>query len=140
MSGVYGDMLLAWPEQNRKIEVYDMKPKVNGGWQAVIDEQTGELIKTTVMGVFQNTRGKSIKDSNGNLIKTDSREFWTKTAGLEGKFFTWTGGTVYRLSVPDGNDWSFEGGFYRYGVEKVVGNNGTESDNAAWNFGGNSFC
>ena len=31
MSGVYGDMLLAWPEQQRSLEVYDMTPKVNGG-------------------------------------------------------------------------------------------------------------
>lgn len=138
MSGVYGDMLLAWPEQNRKIECYDMTAKVNGGWQAVIDTQTGELIKTPAVGVFQNTRGKAIKDSNGNLVKTEGREFWTHSAGLDGKFFTWSG-NVYRLSVPDGNDWSFEGGFYRYGVEKVVGNNGAESDDASWNLGGNSF-
>ena len=136
MSGVYGDMLLAWPEQQRSLEVYDMTPKVNGGWDPVVDQQTGKVITTTVIGVFQNTRGGGVKDSNGNLVRTDGREFWTHVAGLEGKFFNWNS-IVYRLT--DTNNWSFEGGFYRYGVEKVVGNNGTESDNATWNLGGGSF-
>lgn len=136
MAGIYGDMLLAWPEQNRTIEVYEQTAKVNGGWDPVKDPQTGKVIKTAVTGVFQNTRGGGIKDSNGNLVKTDGREFWTLTAGLEGKFFDWNS-NVYRLT--DQNNWSFEGGFNRYGVEKVVGNNGTESDNATWNLGGGSF-
>ena len=47
------------------------------------------------------------------------------------------GGNVYRLK--DNSDWSREGGFWRYGLEKVVGNNGTESDDASWNTGANSF-
>ena len=138
MSGVYGDMLLAWPEQNRPLEVYDQNPSINAGWDPVKDPQTGEIIKTTVVGVFQNTRGGGIKDSNGNQVDSEGCEFWTHTGGLVGKFFQ-RNGKVYRLSVPDDSDWSFEGGFYRYGVEKVVGNNGTESDNAAWNLGGGSF-
>ena len=139
MAGVYGDMLLAWPEQQRKIDVYDMTAKINGGWEVVKDPQTGEVIKTTILGVFQNTRGGGLKDSNGNLVTTEGRELWTRTGHLEGKFLT-RDGKVFRLAAPDNNDWSFEGGFYRYGVEKVVGNNGTESDNATWNLGGNSFC
>ena len=137
MAGVYGDMLLAWPEQNRTIEVYDMTPKPNGGWNKVVD-QSGNVITQTIIGVFQNTRGGGVKDSNGNLVETEGRELWTQTGGLNGKFTTWNG-EVFRLLVPDGSDWSFEGGFYRYGVEKVVGNNGTESDNATWNTGVGSF-
>lgn len=135
MGAVYGDMLLAWPEQFRTINVYDMTPKVNGGWKVVTDQQ-GQTITTAVSGVFQNTRGGGLKESNGNLAKSDGREFWTRTAGLEGKFFQWEG-KVYRLT--DTNNWSHEGGFYRYGVEKVVGNNGTESDNSTWNLGAGSF-
>lgn len=137
MSGVYGDMLLAWPEQNTTLEVYDMKPKINAGWDKVVD-QSGNLITQTVIGVFQNTRAGGIKDSNGNLIDAEGCEFWCFTKDLVGKFFN-RNSKVYRLSVPDDSDWSAEGGFYRYGVEKVVGNNGTESDNAAWNLGGGSF-
>lgn len=136
MGGVYGDMLLAWTEQQRAIEVYEMEAKINGGWEKVTDPQTGEVIKTTVIGVFQNTRGGGLKDSNGNLVKVDGREFWTRLGNLEGKFFDWEE-YVYRLV--DVNNWSYEGGFYRYGVEKVVGNNGTESEDSTWNFGNNTF-
>lgn len=138
MPGIYGDMLLAWPEQNRQLEVYDQEPDINAGWTPETDPQTGKVITTTVVGVFQNTRGGGVKDSNGNLVQAEGCEFWTQTADLAGKFFI-RNGKVYRLSVPDDSDWSFEGGFYRYGVEKVVGNNGTESDNATWNLGGGSF-
>lgn len=136
MAGIYGDMLLAWPEQQRTIQIYDMTPKVNGGWD-VVKDQSGEVIYTTIIGVFQNTRGGGVKDSNGNLVKTEGRELWTQTGGLEGKFLTWEG-EVYRLT--DTNNWSFEGGFHRYGVEKVVGNDATESDDASWNLGRNTFC
>lgn len=136
MSGIYGDMLLAWPEQQRTIEVYDMTAKINGGWEPVTDPQTGEVITQTIIAVFQNTRGGGLKDSNGNLVNTEGRELWTMTGNLEGKFLTWEN-DVYRLT--DTNNWSFEGGFHRYGVEKVVGNNGTESDNASWNLGSGSF-
>ena len=132
---VYGDMLLYWPEQRRSLTLFDMTPKINGGWTKVTD-QSGNLITQTITGVYQNTSGNSTTDSNGNLVRTDGREFWTRVAGLEGKFFNWNS-IVYRLT--DTNNWSFEGGFYRYGVEKVVGNNGTESDNATWNLGGGSF-
>lgn len=132
-------MLLAWPEQNRTIEVYDQNPEINAGWEPEKDPQSGDVIKTTVVGVIQSTRGGGIKDNNGNLVDTEGFEFWTQTNNLKGKFFK-RNGNVYRLSIPDNNDWSFEGGFYRYGVEKVVGNNGAESDNASWNLGSNSFC
>ena len=71
MSGIYGDMLLAWPEQNRQLEVYDQNPLINAGWDPVKDPQTGKIIKTTVVGVFQNTRGGGIKDSNGNLVQAE---------------------------------------------------------------------
>ena len=138
MAGVYGDMLLAWPEQNRQLEVYDQDPRINAGWDPVTDPQTGKIIKTTVVGVFQNTRGGGVKDSNGNLVQAEGCEFWTQTKGLAGKFFI-RDSKVYRLSIPDDSDWSCEGCFYRYGVEKVVGNNGTESDNATWNLGSGSF-
>lgn len=130
MSGIYGDSLLAWPEQQQSLTVFDMTPKVNGGW----DQVPGST--ETIIGVYQNTRGGQVKDNNGNLVKTNGTELWTAKDGLDGKFIS-RGTKVYRLTAS--NDWSKEGGFYRYSLEKVVGNNGTESDNATWNTGSNSF-
>lgn len=131
MSGIYGDQLSAWPEQQRSVTVYSMTAKVNGGWDVVADSSS------TIIGIYQNTRGRQIKDSNGNMVTAKGLELWTREGGLDGKFLTNGDGYVYRLK--ESNDWSFEGGFYRYSLEKVVGNNGTESDDASWNTGANSF-
>ena len=130
---VYGDMLLYWPEQRRSLVVFDMKPKINGGWDKVVDQQ-GKLITQTITGVYQNTGGNQTVDANGNLVHKKQLELWTETSGLADKFTTYEN-SIYRLTSD--NQWESEGGFFRYTLEKVVGNNGTESDNATWNTSNN---
>lgn len=127
---VYGDMLLFFPEQRRSLTVYAMEPKINGGWNKVLGSEQ------SITGIFQNTAGDQTRDQNGNLVHTKGMELWTETSGLADKF-TEIHGSVYRLTAD--NDWEHEGGFFRYTLNKVVGNNGTESDNATWNLGGNSL-
>lgn len=127
--GVYGDMLLAFPEQYTTITVYSQTPDYNGGWKPGNDQRT-------VVGIIQNTTGNRIKDSNGNLARSGGVEFWTTEGNLAG-LFSQIDGYVYRL-VSD-NKWKSEGGFFRYSLEKVVGNDGTESENPAWNTGGHNF-
>lgn len=127
--GVYGDMLLAFPEQFTSITVYSQTPDYNGGWITGTDQRS-------VTGIIQNTTGNRIKDSNGNLARSGGVEFWTEEGNLA-DLFTNIEGTVYRL-VSD-NDWKSEGGFFRYSLEKVVGNDGTESEKPAWNTGGHNF-
>lgn len=135
MAGVYGDMLLHFPEQVRTFQVYEMEALVNGGWRKVCDE-FGAVIYQAVKGVFQNTRGGGARESNGNLVETDGCEFWSAAGGLGGKFVDFRGG-VYRLL--DTNRWDSEGGFHRYGLEKVVGNDGSEPEDDSWNTGSGSF-
>jgi hypothetical protein len=127
---VYGDLLLAFPEQKRSLTVYQMKAKINGGWD-IIDGSS-----KNVSGIYQNTRGKQLKDSNGNLVASAGFEFWTSDQELDG-WFTQIKGNVYRLI--SSNNWTYEGGYERYSLEKVVGNNGTESVDITWNTGENSF-
>lgn len=127
---IYGDMLLYFPEQKTTFTVYQQTPLINGGWEKV---EGSELVIT---GIYQNTKPTQIKDGNGNLVVSSGYELWSHTGGLN-NYFTVINGYVYRLlSV---NDWKTEGGFYRYSLDKVVGNNGLESDNTAWNLGSNSF-
>lgn len=133
---VYGDMLLFFPEQRRSLTVYAMEPKINGGWNKVVDPQTGKVITQSITGVFQNTSGDQTRDSNGNLVHVKGMELWTEAPGLADKFID-INGSVYRLTAD--NDWEHEGGFFRYTLNKVVGNNGAESDDATWNLGGNSL-
>lgn len=126
---VYGDVLLAWPEQVRTIVVYDMVPQLPGGWTAPDNA-------LRVRGVLQHTGGRQLKDLNGNLAAGENLEFWSWAEGLDGKF-TMAGGDVFRL-MGDTN-WQEEGGFYRYSLQKVIGNNGTESDQSSWNTGADNF-
>ncbi len=130
MSGIYGDFLIAFPEQFRSTLLYEMKPKINGGWERV---NNSEL---TIRGIVQHTGASHLKDSNGNLVESSGLELWTDTQGLNGRFTT-LGKKVYRLT--SNNDWTNEGGFVRYTLEKVVGNNGSESENTTWNIGSNNF-
>ena len=130
MAGIYGDSLIAWPEQQQTFQTYSMTPKINAGW--TIDEDSEQ----TIVGIFQHTREKQLKDSNGNLINSEGGELWTASGGQDGRFIK-IENKVFRLNVS--NNWSKEGGFYRYGLEMVVGNNGTEHDNTTWNFGRDTF-
>ena len=127
---VYGDMLLHFSEQRKSLTVYQQTPLINGGWEKVIDS---DLVVT---GIFQNTKPSQIKDSNGNLVLSSGFEFWSETGNLN-DYFTQIKDKVYRLISMQ--DWETEGGFYRYSLDKVVGNNGSESDDTAWNLGPNSF-
>lgn len=129
MSGIYGETLLAFPEQNQSLTVYEANALVNGGFEKIEDSEK------VVIGIFQNTKGKQVHDSNGNLVESNGFEFWTQKKGLNG-FFTEIENTLYRFC--SSNEWNFEGGFSRYSLEKVVGN-GTESEDASWNLGSNSF-
>lgn len=130
MSGIYGNMLIHFPEQMENLSAFRMTPKQGGGWNPVL----GSTV--SFRGIIQNTGGSRIKDGNGNLVKTDGMELWTEQGGLIDCFISY-GGTIYRLTGD--NDWSRQGGFWRYGLEKVVGNNGSESNNITWNTGAGTF-
>ncbi len=132
MSGIYGDMLLHFTEQNEDLLAFKMTPRQNGGWDTVVGSSVA------FVGIIQNTGGSRIKDGNGNLVKTDGMEVWTERGGLDGYFLGWKG-NIYRVGMGSG-DWERQGGFYRYSLEKVVGNDGSESIDTSWNTGSNSFC
>ena len=130
MGGIYGDFLLAFPEQKKTVTVYSMTAKVNGGWAKVDGSEQ------TIKCIFQHSGGRKLKDSNGNKVEGSSIELWTTTAGLNGMYTT-IEDTVYLLSGD--NQWNNEGGYSKYSLEKVVGNNGTESTDTTWNSGSNNF-
>lgn len=128
MSGVYGNMLLAFCEQRRAFTVYEMTATVNAGYERV------ENSEINITGILQNTGGKHLQNVNGNLAETALFELWTESEDLQGMFFDFAG-DVYRIVSLNG--WNFEGGFCRYSIEKVVGNNGeSESEKPAWYSGG----
>ena len=130
MSGVYGNMLLMFPEQMRTVSVYKMDAQVNGGFKKVSGSE--KSIRCTL----QHTRGRLLKDSNGNLVRSSGFELWTNEKSLVG-FFAHIGDEIYRIS--GSFDWTFEGGFIKYTLEKVVGENGFNTEDITWNTGSHSF-
>ena len=130
MGGIYGDMLIAFPEQLRMFTVFAMIPKINGGWEVV------EKSKHSIQGVLQHTSGKALKESGGNLATSSGYELWTSAENILG-LFTRIKSDVYRIKAV--NEWSHEGGFFKYTLEKVIGDDGVKSNNTAWNTGAHSF-
>jgi hypothetical protein len=125
MSGVYGSMLLSFPEQKRAFKYFDMDPQINSGY-------IPDPIQPTILGILQNDVSM-VKDSNGNLVQIDHMFLWTEAKLDLGKFVSFDN-TVYRITP--GNNWSFEGSFYRYGISRLVGDNGTSTDTTVFNYGG----
>ena len=130
MGGIYGDMLIAFPEQLRTFGVFAMIPKVNGGWEVV------EKSKHSIKGVLQHTSGKALKESGGNLATSSGYELWTSAENILG-LFTRIKSNIYRIKAV--SEWSHEGGFFKYSLEKVIGNDGVKSNNTTWNTGAHSF-
>lgn len=128
--GIYGDMLLVFPEQFRTFTAYEMNALINGGFEKV--EGSGKDIQ----GILQNTKGNAIAEQGGNLVNKSVFELWTSSTNLDGLFID-IDGKPFRLI--DSNNWVLEGGFKRYTLEMVGGNNATESDDTAWNLGNDSF-
>lgn len=130
MGGIYGDMLIAFPEQLRMFTVFAMIPKINGGWEVV------EKSKHSIQGVLQHTGGKAIKESGGNLATSSVYELWTSAENILG-LFTRIKSNIYHIKAV--SEWSHEGGFFKYSLEKVIGNDGVKSNNTTWNTGAHSF-
>lgn len=128
--GIYGDMLLVFPEQFRTFTAYEMNALINGGFEKV------EGSEKDVLGILQNTKGNAIAEQGGNLVNKSVFELWTSSTNLDGLFID-IDGKPFRLI--DSNNWVLEGGFKRYTLEMVGGNNATESDDTAWNLGNDSF-
>lgn len=128
--GIYGDMLLVFPEQFRTFTAYEMNALINGGFEKV--EGSGK----DVLGILQNTKGNATAEQGGNLVSKSVFELWTSSTNLDGLFID-VDGKPFRLI--DSNNWVLEGGFKRYTLEMVGGNNATESDDTAWNLGNDSF-
>lgn len=132
MGGVYGDTLTAFSEQMRTFPYFDMQTLPDAGFGP-------RTSVGTTRGVFQCTRGRDVKNSQGNLVVTRGVRYWTRDVLVIGRFVQADGITdaaagVYRVGKPD-NSWVREGGFTVYDMELVVGNDGKETVAPAFDLG-----
>ena len=123
--GVYSpSMILHFPEQIRDFQYFNATPSVNSGYTPI-----GTPV--TVHGVIQNDV-TAIRESNGTIVNIDHMNVWIDSQLNRGWFLLFQE-TMFR--IVNGNDWPFEGGYYLYTIERVVGDNGTPST-VVWNKGG----
>lgn len=127
--GVYGNFFIPFPEQFRAGTYFDQEPLINDGYTRGEDPPD----ETPIIGIFQNNRS-DVLNKNGNLVKKKGLYLWVESVLTEGWFVRFDD-IVYR--IVSGNDWPSEGGFYEYGIERLGGSNGDESDEPAFNTGGN---
>jgi hypothetical protein len=133
MGGVYGNHMLAFPEQFINCAYFDQAALPDSGYGP---ETGGE----TVRGVLQCTLGRRVETRNGNLVRERKMAFWTTHRLVVGKFLRLPaseGAHVYRIK--GSNDWRREAGFTEYALERVVGADGDENVDTVPNVGTGSF-
>jgi hypothetical protein len=108
---VYGESLLAFPEQFRDFVSFEADPNISDGYGPRKNE------KKENSGVLQ-TATSRVKDGNGNLVVSRRYTLWTDAKLALGIFVEFEG-FIYRTMTD--SDWPSEGGFYDYDLEKVVG-------------------
>jgi hypothetical protein len=128
--GIYGDMMMYFPEQFVSIEYFNMTPKHNAGYTIVDDTIT------TVRVIQHNVEPNQVEDANGNLVVTANFQIWTRTKLTDG-WFVRISDEIYRLKAS--NDWYYLGGFYKFNILKVVGDDGQLTNDITPNLGEGSF-
>lgn len=120
--GIFGNMLTYQTGQFRDFTYFNMVPKHNSGYIFDPNVQVKNL-----RGVLQNSASR-IADSNGNLVDINDERLWCETQLQRGFFINFANYKEVTYRIVDGNDWPFEGGFFMYTLERVVGDNGTPDD------------
>ena len=129
MGSLYGDVLLSFTEQMEKVPYYKMDPAVNSGF-------TDETYIKDIKIIRHNSFGGLIKDSNGNLVRTQSFQVWSRELLIDG-YFVKIDDEVFRVSKS--NNWKRQGGFIAYDTQKVIGDDNTLTVDVEFNKGEDNF-
>lgn len=122
---VYGLSIECFPELFVTVEYFNQDPKINAGFE---NKTTPQEIRV----IFQSTGNRAVKDNNDNIVYVNKKEIWCSTE-LQPGYFISQGEDVYRISQE--NNWFFEDGFYKYGIDKVVGDDGSLTNEPDYNLG-----
>jgi len=130
--GAFGNMLTMFPETKIVVDYFDMQPLHGGGYGPRTDW-------SKVYGILQCTTGRRVRHANGNKIIGRGMRFWTETPLQAGRFIS-DGVYTYTLAIPSQDDWDREAGFYIYDLERVTGQDGTETVEPSFNHGVGSLA
>lgn len=127
---VYGDMLSFFPELFRQFDYFHMTPN------PVASYSTRESLGK-VRGIFQYMKKGELKRENETLDDVNVPTLWTRQKLNVGDFFIQKEDETYRIVNPA--DWLFEGGFYCYVLETLVGNSDVQEAFDYVDLGQNSY-
>lgn len=126
MAGLYGDMLIYFSEQFQQFEAFYQVARVGSGYDRV-----GQTFKIT--GIVQTADGANVIGSTGKLSQyagwrtlaaPEEKQLWTYT---KQKFGTYISYDDEIWVIGNRKDWSKEAGFYAYKIDRLVGDNGSQT-------------
>jgi hypothetical protein len=126
MSGVYGNMLAAFPELVRDYEVFKMDPYIGGGYGP------RHAIRTAAGYMSWRKGGKG--GVEGDLkVRNQRATFWEQCDVITGKsvitMFDFIEANGEILQFVDDDDFSAEGGFVRWTLQSVPALDGRQHTN-----------
>ena len=125
MGSIYGDTLLHFAEQYQSMTYFNMIPRVNSGYDPILDQNGNPVEPEIIQAIIHALRPKTVTDSNGNLVTSKGLEIWSMRELTPGYFVN---DTVDTFRILPENKWAREAGFFAYGIERVVGDNGVTTD------------
>ena len=131
MNGAFGSMLTAFPEAKVNVTYFNMQPLPGSGYGPRTDVKA-------LRGVMHCVGGRRVRTANGNAVIERQMRYWSDTP-LQVGWFIDDGKYVYRVGIPD-DDWSDEADMTIYTLERVVGADGTETVEPAFDQGVGSFA
>jgi hypothetical protein len=133
--GVHGNVLPFFCDELRTFKYFNMMPEITTGFSNRIGVKKIKGI-LHMYSVPPSAEGTSVRQSHANSVIEKVPFLWTKYP-LIIAWFIEDGLDIYRLTSL--NEWLREGSMQVFGLEKVVGDDGTITNEPAYNFGGDSF-
>lgn len=130
--GLYGSMLCSFAGQMIDVEIYDMLPLVNSGYDITKDRNGNANSIKIVQGILQNIKPNVVTISQGNTVTILTGNAWLQSSDEAGKYLK-SEGIVFKLISL--NPWKKEGDFCYYEIEQVVGDDGTLTNSPDFNTG-----
>lgn len=123
MGSAYGDILVHFPELRIEIPYFEQTANIGAGYTAVGESRNISVIRQTGPGRRLSGTTRSDFNAISPVLKiNDNLDIWTEEKLTVGWFVAYEN-EVYRIVRQ--YDWLLEAGFYGYGLEKVVGNDGS---------------
>ena len=131
MGSIHGSMLVHFTEEFRPFTYFQMTPRVTSGFEERTDVRKSRGV-VHMYSAPPTAEGVKLREVNTSLVIEKKPFLWCRTVIPVGWFVEF-GDDVYR--VLSHNEWEFEASMTIHGLERVVGDNGTVTNEPSYNLG-----